>query len=238
MVKHHGSTPRYFMPSQRYQKLKQIVNPKKLYSLQEAIQLIKQPSSVKFDEAVELHVRLGIDPGKSDQQVRGTVVLPHGTGKTKRIAAFVEAGKEVEAKNAGADIVGSEELIEEISKTGKITFDLAVATPSMMPKLAKLARLLGPRGLMPNPKTDTIGPNIGKIVEEQKAGKISFKNDDTANVHQVFGRVSFEETKLQENFLTLLEAIRKAKPSSSKGEYLKSVTIATTMGPGIHMELI
>jgi len=231
-LNHHLS-----MHSKRYLELKKRIDVKKTYSTDEAFSLLKQFGTSKFDESVELHIRLGIDPKKSDQQIRGTIVLPHGIGKTKKVAAFVEPEKQTEAKEAGADLVGGEELIAEMAKSGKIAFDVAIATAAMMPKLAKIAKLLGPRGLMPNPKTDTVGPNITKMVQEQKSGKINFKNDDTGNVHTLFGRVSFAEAQLKENFLVLIEAIRKAKPSSSKGEFIRNATITTTMGPGIKIEL-
>ena len=231
-LNHHFS-----MHSKRYLELKKNIDAKKMYPIDEAFSLLKQLGTSKFDEAVELHIRLGIDPKKSDQQIRGTLVLPHGIGKTKKVAAFIEPEKQAEAKEAGADLVGGEELIAEIAKSGKIPFDVAVATAAMMPKLAKIAKILGPRGLMPNPKTDTVGPNITKMVQEQKSGKINFKNDDTGNVHTLFGRVSFAEAQLKENFLVLIEAIRKAKPSSSKGEFIRNATITTTMGPGIKIEL-
>lgn len=225
------------MSSTRFKALEQEVDRKKVYPIAEAMELVKKTAKAKFDEAVELHLHLGIDPSKSDQQVRGTTVLPHGTGKTKRVIAFVEADKEAEAKQAGADLVGGEALIEELVKDPKITFDVAVATPGMMPKLAKLAKILGPKGLMPNPKTDTISANIGKIVQEQKAGKVSFKNDDTGNIHQIFGRASFDTAKLQENYIALVETVRKMKPSSAKGEFIGRATIASSMGPGIRIEL-
>ena len=225
------------MPSKRFNEVQKFVDKTKIYSFDEAITLLKQTAKAKFDEGTELHVRLGIDPTKSDQQVRGTIALPHGVGKTSRVAAFVDASKEAEAKEAGADIVGGQELIDKIAQSGTIEFDVAVATPTMMPKIAKLAKLLGPRGLMPNPKTETVGPNIAKMVAEQKAGKQSFRNDATGNIHQVFGRASFNEQQLTENLTALLDLIRKLKPSSSKGIYIKSATICTTMGPGIKIEV-
>lgn len=224
------------MQSKRFQEAKKLVEKSKVYSVDEAVALVKKTATAKYDEAIELHIKLGIDPSKSDQQVRGTIALPHGVGKTKRVIAFVEPAKEAEAKQAGADIIGGEELIEQISQKGQFDFDVAVATPAMMPKLAKLARLLGPRGLMPNPKTDTVGPNVTKMISEQKAGKQSFKNDTTGNIHQVFGRASFTEDQLKENLRALLEAIKRLKPASSKGIFLKSITIASTVGPGIKIE--
>lgn len=225
------------MSGKKTQQAAALVDKKKIYTIDEALAIVKQMPKRGFDEAVELHVNLGIDPTKGDQQVRGTISLPHGVGgKTKRVAAFVEAAKEAEAKEAGADIVGGEELIAEISSKSVIEFDVAVATPAMMPKLAKLAKLLGPKGLMPNPKTDTVGANVSKMIAEQKAGKQTFKNDSGANVHQIFGRASFGEAELKANLNTLLDLIRKMKPASAKGIYLKSATIATTMGPAIHID--
>jgi large subunit ribosomal protein L1 len=179
-------------------------------------------------------VCLGIDPKKGDQQVRSTVTLPHGTGKTKKVAAFVSSpDQEKEAQKAGAELVGGEELIAEIAKTSKCDFDVAIAAPDMMPKMAKIAKILGPRGLMPSPKNETVTSNIGKTVEALKGGKVTFKNDDTANVHQVIGRASFSDEQLNQNFTAFMEALKRAKPPSSKGNYIKGVVIASTMGPGI-----
>ena len=180
-----------------------------------------------------MHARLGIDTKKGEQNVRATIVLPFSTGSSKRITAFVSEAKEKDAREAGADVVGGEALIEEIIKTQKIDFDVAVATPDMMPKLAKVAKILGPKGLMPNPKTDTVGADIGRIISELKKGKIAFKNDDTANVHLTIGKVSQPETELLANFTSCIEAIRKAKPQSSKGTYLKSIYLTSTMGPSV-----
>lgn len=224
------------MKGKKYKEAEKLVDAKKVYSPAEAIALAKQLPKRGFDEAVELHLRLGIDPSKGDQQIRGTIAFPHGVGKSKRVAAFVEAAKEADAKAAGADLVGGEELINEIATKQVIDFDVAVATPAMMPKLAKLAKFLGPKGLMPNPKTDTVGPNVSKMVAEQKAGKQTFKNDTAGNVHQIFGRVSFDEAKLGENLSALMELVRKMKPATAKGIYVKSATIATTMGPAIHVD--
>ena len=224
------------MPSKRFKDTKTKVDRTKHYTNAEAVALVKACASAKFDETVEIAMNLGIDPKKGDQQIRGTVTLPHGTGKTKRVAAFVDSANETAAKNAGADIVGTEETIEQIVATGKIDFDVAVAVPAMMPKLAKAAKILGPRGLMPNPKTDTVGPNIEKMIQDQKGGKISFKNDDTRNVHIVVGKASFDETKLAENLAAVIEAIKKAKPSSSKGIYIKSAVVSSTMGPGVKLD--
>lgn len=224
------------MASKRFAQVKKLVDRKKVYSIDEAMTLVKKAATAKYDEAIELHIKLGVDPSKSDQQVRGTIALPHGVGKSKRVAVFVEAAKEAEAKQAGADIVGGEELIDKIAQTSQIDFDVAIATPMMMPKIAKLARLLGPRGLMPNPKTDTVGTNVTKMVTEQKAGKQSFKNDNTGNIHQVFGRASFSEENLKANLTTLLDSIKRLKPASSKGIFLKRTTISSTIGPGIKID--
>ncbi len=217
----------------KYKAAAALIDPKKTYNAEEAMELAKKTSVTKFDGTVEVHLRLGIDPKKSDQQVRGTVVLPHGSGKTRKVIAFVSADKEKEAKEAGADAIGTLETIDEIAKTGKFEWDLAVATPDMMPKMAKVAKVLGPKGLMPNPKSDTVGTNVAKMVSELKKGKLAFKADDYGIVHAVIGKVSFDAKALVENYETLLEALRKSKPASSKGVYLKNVTVATTMGPAI-----
>jgi len=223
--------------SKRYVELKKLVDAKKLYSPAEAIELAKKTAKTKFDGSLEVHLRLGIDISKSDQQVRTTVVLPHSTGKTKRIAAFVAADKEKDAKDAGAEIVGAEELIEEIAQTGKVDFDVAVATPDMMPKLAKVAKILGPKGIMPNPKTDTVGPNVKKMVEELKRGKVTIKNDSTGNIHQALGKVTLDSKDLLENFEAVLAAIKKNKPAGAKGTFIKNVVITSTMGPGIKVDV-
>lgn len=223
------------MRSKRYKEAAKGVDAKKSYTIGEAVEIAKKTSNVKFDASVEVHINLGIDPSKSDQSVRGTIVLPHGTGKTKKVAAFVEPEKEADAKAAGADIVGGEALVAEIAKNETFDFDVAVATPGMMPKIAKIAKILGQRGVMPNPKTDTVGPDIKKIITEQKGGKVSFRNDATANLHQIIGKVSFDAAYLVANFEALLETVRKVKPASAKGIYLKSVTLKTTMGPGIRV---
>lgn len=222
------------MRSKRYQQLKASVEGKS-YALEEAVEMVQKTSGIKFDATVELHVNLGIDPKKGEEQVRGTIVLPHIFGKSKRVIAFVPAGQEAEAKAAGADLAGAEELIEKIAKSGKIDFDVAVAMPAMMPKLAKIAKILGPKGLMPNPKTETVGPDIKKLVGELKKGKMAFKNDDTGNIHLAVGKASFTKEKLLENAQTALEAIKKAKPSSSKGAYLKNAVLTSTMGPAVKL---
>ena len=210
---------------------------KKNYTPEEAIALLKQLKKAKFDESVELHVRLGIDPKQGEQQVRGTVSLPHGVGKSKRIAVFAEGEKELEAKQAGADIVGAKELIDKIRQTGAANFDIAIATPEMMKELAGIAKILGPKGLMPSPKNETVTPNIGRAVTEIKKGKIAFKNDDTGNIHQIIGKLSFGDQQIMENLNSFIEALRRAKPAASKGVYIRSATLTTTMGPGVPISL-
>lgn len=223
------------MPSKKYQQSAKLVDPTKLYSPAEALELAKKISAVKFDASIEVHCKLGIDAAKSDQAVRGTITFPHGTGKTKRIAAFVDAPQESAAQEAQADIVGSERLIDEIASSGKINFDVAIATPAMMPKLAKIAKILGPKGLMPNPKSDTVTTDVKKTIGELKRGKVTFKNDDTGNVHVTVGKASFDTQKLLENFTAFLEVLRRSKPASSKGVFIRSCTISSTMGPGIRV---
>jgi large subunit ribosomal protein L1 len=220
--------------SKRYKELASQFDSKKVHSVEEALELVKKTATTKFDSSVEVHVRLGIDPRKSDQQVRGTVTLPHGTGKTKKIAVFaLNPDAETNAKEAGADFVYGEEDIANIARTGKIEFDVAVATPDAMPKLAKIAKILGPRGLMPSPKNETVTPNVRKAIDALKGGRVAFKNDDTGNVHQVIGKASFDQEKLLENYSAFLDALRRNKPSNSKGQFLKSISLASTMGPGI-----
>lgn len=216
--------------------LQKQVDKNKVYSVDEAIALVKATSTVKFDASVEIHARLGIDPRKSDQQIRATAALPHGTGKTKRIAAIVGPNDEAAAKAAGADLVMGEEELKTLKDTGKIDFDIAIATPEMMPKLAVVAKVLGPKGLMPNPKTGTVGPDVKKMINELKGGKVAFKNDDTSNIHQIIGKVSFDEAKLKENFTAFMDVLRKIKPSSMKGSYIKSLYITSSMGPSIKID--
>jgi large subunit ribosomal protein L1 len=208
------------------------VDREKQYDPTEALQLVKELASAKFDETVEAAFRLGIDTKRADQQVRGAVVLPHGTGKTKRVLVFAKGEKAKEAEQAGADYVGEEDLINKVSQ-GWFDFDVVVATPDMMGQVGKLGRILGPKGLMPNPKTGTVTFDVAKAVQEIKAGKIEYRADKAGNVHAPIGKVSFDVEKLVENLQALAEALIKAKPAAAKGQYMKSVTVSSTMGPGI-----
>ncbi len=212
-----------------------IYDPAKAYAIDEAIRIVKQINKAKFDASLEVHFRLGIDPKKGDQQVRAAVSLPHGTGKTVKVAAFVMPENEAAVKEAGADYAGGDELIAEIKKTEKTDFQVAVAEPAIMKNLAVIAKILGTRGLMPSPKNDTVTPNPAKAVAELKKGKISFKNDDTGNVHAVIGKLSFDDQKLKENFEALLETVKKSKPSSSKGLFIKNLSLASSMSPGVKL---
>ncbi|MDD3284727.1 MAG: 50S ribosomal protein L1 [Patescibacteria group bacterium] len=221
--------------SKRMKALKEKVDRNKVYGLEEAVQLIKETSTVKFDASVEVHIGLGIDPKKGDQIIRSSVVLPNGNGKIKRIIAFTT--KLDEAKKAGADIIGDEDYISKIKKEGKCDFDVAVATPEMMPKLAEIAKILGQKGLMPNPKSGTIGPDVTKMIEELKKGKESFKNDDSGNVHVAVGKISFEDKKIIENIQAFVETVKKIKPVSIKGTYIKNIYISSSMGPGIKVSM-
>jgi large subunit ribosomal protein L1 len=211
------------------------VDQRKSYSLKEASSLVKEVNCTKFDSSVDLHIRLGVDPKKADQAVRGTVTLPHGTGKTKKVLVLCTPDKEADAKKAGADFVGLDEFIQKI-EGGWTDIDVVVATPSVMPKIGKLGKILGPRNLMPNPKTGTVTNDIEAAVREVKAGKVAFKVDKAGIVHASIGRVSFTPEKLAENSQELLNAIMKAKPSSAKGTYLRSVFMASTMSPGIAID--
>jgi len=209
----------------------------KVYTIAEAIELTKKLSKTKFDASIEAHFRLGIDTKKGDQQIRSAVSLPHGTGKTVKVAAFVSPANLKAVKDAGADFAGGEELIDEIKKTEKTDFQVAVAEPMMMKNLAVIAKILGTRGLMPSPKNETVTPNPAKAVAELKKGKVSFRNDDTGNIHAVIGKISFDEKKLLENYNTLFDAVKKAKPVSAKGVYIKNITLSSSMGPGVKVSL-
>ena len=217
----------------KYQDSTKLVEKAKLYDANEAIALAVQTAKAKFDETIEVHVRLGVDSRHADQQVRGAIVLPNGTGKTVRVLAIAKGDKAEEAKAAGADYVGAEEYIEKIQKENWFDFDVIVTTPNMMGLLGRLGKVLGPKGLMPNPKAGTVTMDLGKAVKEAKAGKIEYRLDKTNIIHCPIGKASFGAEKLQENFDTLLGAIIKAKPAAAKGQYIKSCVVASTMGPGV-----
>lgn len=219
----------------RYQEAEKLVDRKKLYSAKEALETIEKMPKTKFDETVELHVKLGVDSKQADQQVRGTVVLPHGTGKTLRVLVFAKGDKAKEAEEAGADFVGAEELIPKIEKDNWFEYDIIVATPDMMGVVGRLGKVLGPKGLMPNPKSGTVTMDVKKAIAEIKAGKVEYRLDKTNIVHLGFGKVSFNEQKLVDNYNTVIEAIIKAKPASAKGQYIKSVAISKTMGPSLYI---
>jgi large subunit ribosomal protein L1 len=219
----------------RYETASKLLDRTRQYTPAEALEILKQLPPAKFDESVELAFRLGIDPRKADQLVRGTVSLPHGTGRSVRVAAFATGDKAREARDAGADLVGGEDLVNEVIK-GNIDFDAAVATPDMMPLVGRAGRVLGPRGLMPNPKAGTVTPDIGKAVREIKAGKLEYRVDRQSNLSMVIGKRSFDERRLAENYLTVVDEILRAKPSAAKGKYLHSVTLSSTMGPGIRID--
>ena len=219
----------------RYREAVKVVGPEKLYDPQAAVTALKQLPHAKFDETVEAHVRLGIDPKQADQQVRGTIVLPHGTGKSVRVLVFAKGDKVKEAQEAGADYAGLEEFTEKV-QGGWFDFDVAIATPDVMNVVGRLGRVLGPRGLMPNPKAGTVTFDIARAVRETKGGKIEYRVDRTGIIHAVIGKASFSADALAENFDTLINAVVRAKPSSAKGQYLRSVSISTTMGPGIKID--
>ncbi|MBF8376897.1 50S ribosomal protein L1 [Alicyclobacillus mali] len=220
--------------SKRLQEIHKLVDRDKLYDVDEAMDLVKKTATAKFDETVEVAVRLGVDPKKQDQQVRGAVVLPHGTGKTPRVLVFAKGEKAREAQEAGADFVGDDDLIQKISQ-GWLDFDVAVATPDMMPAVGRLGRILGPRGLMPNPKTGTVTFDIARAVNEIKSGKVEYRLDKAGIIHCPIGKASFEKEQLVENFRALLGALVKAKPAAAKGTYVRGVTVSSTMGPGIRV---
>ena len=219
--------------SKKYTQAVAKIDRTKLYDSKEALDLVAEIASAKFDETVEAHIKLGVDGRHADQQVRGAIVLPHGTGKTKRVLVFAKGEKATEAQAAGADFVGAEDLVQKIQKENWFEFDVVVATPDMMGVVGRLGRVLGPKGLMPNPKSGTVTFDVTKAIEEIKAGKVEFRLDKNNIVHVPVGKVSFGGEKLAENFATLMSAIVKAKPASAKGTYLRSITVASTMGPGV-----
>ncbi len=218
-----------------YKKAAEQVDRDKLYTPVEAIKLAKATTTAKFDATVEVAMRLGVDPRKADQMVRGTVNLPHGTGKTARVVVFAAGEKAAEAEAAGADVVGSDDLVARI-QGGWLEFDAAIATPDQMAKIGRIARILGPRGLMPNPKTGTVTQDVTKAVSEIKGGKITFRVDKHSNLHLIIGKASFSAEQLVDNYATALDEVLRAKPSAAKGKYLKKVTVATTMGPGVPVD--
>jgi large subunit ribosomal protein L1 len=220
----------------RYQDAAKLVEHTKVYLPAEAVALVKQTSTVKFDATVEAHLRLGVDPRHADQMVRGTVVLPHGTGKVVRVAVFAQGEKAQEALRAGADEVGAEDLVKKI-EAGWLEFDVAIAAPDTMGQVGRLGRILGRRGLMPNPKAGTVTFDIERAVKEVKAGRVEFKVDKGAIIHVPFGKASFDEAQLAENLATLVDAVNRAKPSGAKGQYLRTLSIASTMGPGLRVDI-
>jgi large subunit ribosomal protein L1 len=217
----------------KYQESAKLIEKNKFYDPKEALELVQQTAKAKFDESVEVHIKLGVDPRHADQQVRGVVVLPHGTGKSLRVLVFAKGDKAKEAEAAGADYVGAEELVTKIQSENWFDYDVVVATPDMMGVVGRLGKVLGPKGLMPNPKSGTVTFDIEKAIEEIKAGKVEYRVDKTSIIHVGFGKVSFGPEKLADNFRTLMEAVVKAKPAAAKGTYLKSVVVTSTMGPAI-----
>jgi large subunit ribosomal protein L1 len=220
----------------RYSAKRNLVDRNKLYTLDEAVGVLKQTASAKFDETVEVSINLGVDTRKSDQMVRGVIAMPHGTGKTLRVAVFAKGDKAAEAQKAGADIVGADELVDEINK-GIINFDRCIATPDMMGVVGKVAKVLGPRGLMPNPKLGTVTPDVATAIKAAKSGQIEFRAEKAGIIHAGVGKASFNEKAIKENILALVDAINKAKPTGVKGSYLKKFGISLTMGPGIKVDL-
>ena len=222
--------------SKRYAESVKLVDKTKEYEAKEALDIIEKMPKTKFDETVELHVKLGVDSKHAEQQVRGTVVLPHGTGKTLRVLVFAKGDKATEAEKAGADFVGAEELIPKIEKENWFDYDVIVATPDMMGVVGRLGKVLGPKGLMPNPKSGTVTMDVTKAIKEIKSGKVEYRLDKTNIIHLGFGKVSFGVEKLYENYDAIMSAIIKAKPATAKGQYIKSVSISTTMGPGLYID--
>ncbi|GAA0434230.1 50S ribosomal protein L1 [Lentibacillus halophilus] len=222
--------------SRKYQETAELVDRSKAYDTEEAVTLLKETAKANFDETVEAAFRLGVDPKKADQQIRGAMVLPHGTGKTQRVLVFAKGEKATEAENAGADFVGDQDLITKINQ-GWFDFDAVVATPDMMAEVGKLGRVLGPKGLMPNPKTGTVTFEVEKAVNEIKAGKVEYRVDKSSNIHVPFGKISFDNNKLAENFHAVADALVKAKPQAAKGLYMRNASITSTMGPGIKVDV-
>ncbi|MDD3049515.1 MAG: 50S ribosomal protein L1 [Candidatus Cloacimonetes bacterium] len=222
--------------SNRYSKWKDFYDKQQKYGLDEGIEILKKLPSAKFDETVEIHMNTGVDPRKADQQIRNSLILPHGTGKVVRVLVFADGDKATEAKEAGADYVGLDEYIEKIT-SGWLDFDVAIATPNLMAKIGRLGKILGPRQLMPNPKVGTVTMDVAKAVQDSKGGKVVYKVDKFSNLHVPAGKLSFENEKLRENLLTIISAIAKEKPAAMKGQYLKSITLTSTMKPGIRLNV-
>ena len=220
----------------KYQEACKLIEAGKFYTPAEAMDLVKKTATAKFDETIELHVRLGVDPKYPDQQVRGAIVLPNGTGKSKRVLVFAKGEKVKEAEAAGADFVGSDEIVQKI-QGGWLDFDVAVATPDMMGTVGRLGKILGPRGLMPNPKLGTVTMDLQKAISEVKAGKVEYRTDRAGNVHVSIGKASFDAEKLQQNFQALIDTLNRVKPAAAKGQYMRSITVSATMGPGIPVQL-
>ena len=221
--------------SKRIKQLQEKIDTKKIYSIEEAVSLVKELKSAKFDETVELALRLNVDPRHADQMVRGAVVLPHGTGKLVKVAVFAKGAKADEAKEAGADIVGSEDLVEQI-KSGNINFDIVIATPDMMGQVGKIGRILGPKGLMPNPKTGTVTMDVAQAIKNAKGGQVNFKVDKKGNIHAGIGKASFDEDRLIENLKTFVAAINRQKPAAAKGRYIQNGALSLTMSPSIKLD--
>ncbi len=222
--------------SKKYRAAMELIEKDKIYTIDEAVELVKKTATAKFDETIEMHVRLGVDPKYADQQVRGAIVLPNGTGKSKKVLVFTKGEKVQAAQDAGADYVGSDDLVAKI-QGGWFDFDVAIATPDMMGVVGRLGKLLGPRGLMPNPKLGTVTPDVAKAIAEQKAGKVEYRTDKAGNIHCPIGKASFENDKLKENYQTLLDTLIRVKPAAAKGQYVRSIHLSATMGPGVPVVL-
>src|SRR5215207_440517 len=220
----------------KYRAAAEKVDPVNQYEPTEAVKLVKEVAFAKFDETIELHIRTGVDPRHADQLIRGSATLPAGRGKTVRVAAFAQGDKAREAEEAGADVVGADDLVQRV-QGGWLDFDVAVAHPDMMGQVGRLGRVLGPRGLMPNPRTGTVTPDLGRVIREVKGGRIDFRVDKTAVLHMPIGKISFEPDKLMQNLGAAVDAVVRAKPSAAKGQYIRSITITTTMGPGVKLEI-